>query len=89
MREDKLKLDKLLSKAQVLEASKNQAEGMEQACVSTDTLRHLRKKQLKPREQSQLPKVRKCVISVGLFGLTQQAHVQQKENMQKVWKADK
>ena len=65
LREDELTLDKLLSKARVLEASENQAEGMEQAGVSTDTLRHLRKKQLKPREQSQPHKSTKVCRQCG------------------------
>ena len=56
MREDELTLDKLLSKARVLEASESQAEGMEQASVLVDTLRLLQKKQHKSREQSQPPR---------------------------------
>ena len=38
LREDKLTLDKLLSKARVFEASENQAEGMVQASTSVDTV---------------------------------------------------
>ena len=62
LREEDLTLDKLLSKARVLEASENQAEGMEQVGVSVDTLRYLHKKQLK---QSQLPKSSKMCRQCG------------------------
>ena len=47
LREDELTLNKLLSNPQVLEASENQAEGMEQANTSVDTVQLLQKQQLK------------------------------------------
>ena len=52
LREDEFTLDKLLSKARVLEASENQAEGMEQASTSVDTVQLLQKQQLKSKGQT-------------------------------------
>ena len=51
LRGDELTLDKLLSKARVLEASENQAEGMERASTSVDTVLLLQKQQLKSKGQ--------------------------------------
>ena len=52
LREDELTLDKLPSKARVLEASENQAEGIEQASTSVDTVQLLQKQQLKFKGQT-------------------------------------
>ena len=49
---EELILDKLLSKARVLEASENQAEGMEQADTSAETIQLLQKKHQKYKTQS-------------------------------------
>ena len=49
LREDKLTLDKILSKARVLETNENQAEGMEQASTSVDIVWLLQNNNLNPR----------------------------------------
>lgn len=52
MREEELTLDKLLSKAQVLEASQNPVEGIEQASTLVDTVRLLQKQEHKSKGQT-------------------------------------